>query len=145
MNSRQIENILKRNPKTCATFVKVVPANEIPQHDQYPYAVVINTDQSSEPGTHWVAVYVASNEQVEYFDSYGNIPNSDIGSFMQAFRYSKFHKNKFQSLTSGVCGHYCVYFLVKRCSGQSFEDVVERLRKHENPDKLVYNFTRSLF
>ena len=37
-------------------------------------AYVINSDPSSEPGEHWIAVYFHKRGRGEYFDSYGLAP-----------------------------------------------------------------------
>lgn len=87
MNTSQIKRILKRHKLTKHVFDDVVAADRIPIQHNYPYAVVINTDQAAEPGHHWVAVYAVSELDVEYFDSYGDLPNSDIASFLKGERH----------------------------------------------------------
>lgn len=145
MIDSEITKLLKKHPKTGPTFIRAVPADGIPLLDCFPYAVIINTQQHNLPGQHWVAVYVDSPNIVEYFDSYGLLPNSDIASFMKCFPINRRHTFTFQRLNTKVCGHYCVYFLIKRCSGQSFHQIVKRLCKEmPRTDKFVQEYVQRL-
>lgn len=128
MNTRAIQYILRKHPKTGPIFLGAVPSDGIPVTDNYPYAVIINTEPHNDGGRHWVAVFVESKDNVEYFDSYGGLPNSNIASFLLRFPHITRHTQRFQSLTSKVCGHYCIYFLTKRCSRRSFAQIVTTLR-----------------
>ena len=73
-------------------------------------AYVINLDEYSDIGTHWIALYVKNND-ITYFDSFGveHIPKEII----------KFIKNKniktnifrIQAYDSIMCGYYCIGFI----------------------------------
>lgn len=144
MNTRQISRILKRCPKTSPTFVGCVPADGIPIRDDYPYSVVVNTDNFRKPGRHWVAIYAVSEDVVEYFDSFGQHPNRQIGSFLRRFPVRRRSVKGLQSRFSQACGPYCIYFVTKRSSGQSFAKVVDELSRCRNPDLLVVRFSKRL-
>ena len=70
-------------------------------------AYVINLDEYSDIGTHWIALYV-NNKTVTYFDSFGveHIPKET----------KKFINNKniianifrLQAYDSVMCGHFCI-------------------------------------
>ena len=70
-------------------------------------AYVVNLDEYSDIGTHWVAVYV-NNKTVTYFDSFGieNIPK-EIKNFSN-------NKNiianiyRVQNSDSIMCGYFCI-------------------------------------
>jgi hypothetical protein len=72
MNSLEIFKILQNNRFTKNYFKGVYPSNKIPPCNQYPCALVVNTDPIGQPGTHWVAIYAVNQSSVEYFDSFGN-------------------------------------------------------------------------
>ena len=79
---------------------------------------VINLDEYSDIGTHWVALWV-NNNNVTYFDSFGveHIPKEII----------KFIKNKniktnifrIQAYDSIMCGYFCIGFINFILKGKS--------------------------
>jgi len=145
MNELQINKILQRCPKTRGIFIKCAPADRMPIRDHYPYAAVFNTDKASRPGQHWVAIFVPSKDVVEYFDSYGDLPNIDIAAYLYLFPEVKRSTQPLQSLFSNVCGQYCIYFVIQRCLGRRYEDIISLLRRLKDPDKYVAQFAlRSL-
>ncbi len=75
--------------------------------DHYPFAIVVNTDKSSGPGEHWVAVYVDRNGKGYYFDSYGGPPLSEIKQFLNRVCKNGLFKSidkPIQAPASIVCG-----------------------------------------
>ena len=87
MNTLQIERLLKKDLKSKTIFKKVCALDQL-EKPTFPSAYVINSDPSSEPGEHWVAVYFDKRGRGEYFDSYG-LPPTLIGldSYMDATPY----------------------------------------------------------
>ena len=73
-------------------------------------AYVINLDEYSYVGTHWIVLYVSNNEII-YFDSFGveHVPK-EIKNFIG-------HKNiktnifRIQSNNSIMCGYFCIGFI----------------------------------
>ena len=70
MNILQIERLLKKGLKSKTIFKKVCALDQL-EKPTFPSAYVINSDPSSKPGEHWVAVYFDKRGRGEYFDSYG--------------------------------------------------------------------------
>lgn len=98
----------------------VYPRDLLPHSIHTPLAFVVNTDPHTRPGTHWTAIYINEKKEADFFDSYGRPPNSDSKSFIQRnSRTSRFCNISLQSLTSTVCGQYCVIFLFFRSRGVS--------------------------
>lgn len=145
MNTLQIEKILRSCDPVDPYFLGCVPADLIPLSDRYPYAIVVNTDASSRPGQHWVALYASSEDLIEYFDSYGDTPNENILSYIERFPNCKRSTHPIQSPFSKVCGQFCITYLVMRCSGMSFERIVARLGALHKPDVFVNEFVQGLF
>jgi hypothetical protein len=145
MNTREIERLLRSHPKTGPIFLGAVPSDGIPDTDLFPYTVVINTEPHNDGGRHWVAVFVESKDRVEYFDSFGGLPNSNIASFLLRFPHVLRHTERFQSLKSSVCGHYCIFFLTKRCSRRSFVQIVNTLKdQRPHTDRYVATYVSNL-
>ena len=126
MNTLQIDNILKRYAKDC--YKGIFSSNTIKLFDKYPYAIVINTDRFGQPGTHWVCVYVISSNCAEYFDSLALKPNQDIQTYLDNFKFVKRNVHQLQNLYDTSCGSFCIYFLINRCKGMQFEDVIKKLK-----------------
>ena len=71
---------------------------------------VINLDEYSNIGTHWVALYVQNNN-VTYFDSFGveHIPR-EIKTFINS-KNIKRNIFKMQAYDSIMCGYFCIGFI----------------------------------
>lgn len=145
MNTLQISKILRRHPNTRQQFIGCVASDQLPVSDRYPYCIIANTDVSSRPGQHWVAIYVPSKDVAEYFDSYGDLPNQQIGSYLSYFPVVRRNTFPLQSLFSKACGPYCIYFLIAPCSGKTFEAIVDSLKLHRHPDSFVTGYCKRLF
>ena len=147
MNTDQIEFLLKKDLYSQKIFKNVCAKDFLPKV-VYPSAYVINSDPSSKPGEHWIAVYFDKNGKGEYFDSYGLSPDMlGFTDFMNANSTSwVYNKKTLQSLFSKMCGHYCVYFILFRCRGLSMRDITSHFSSNltEN-DRRVANFINDLF
>ena len=122
MNTLQIERLLK-NEKV---FKKVYAFDQL-EKPVFPSAYVINSDPSSEPGEHWIAVNFDKRRLGEYFDSYGLAPAFvGLESYMDTYSLSGWIYNRkiLQALFSNVCGHYWVYYILFRGCGVPLHVIV---------------------
>ena len=73
-------------------------------------AYVINLDEYSDIGTHWVALYVKSND-INYFHSFGveHIPK-EITKFIKN-KNIKTNIFRIQAYSSIMCGYVCIGFI----------------------------------
>lgn len=125
----QIENLIFSQEKTRHTFKGVFSANNLPSrlHNKdisYPSAYVANTDEDYENGKHWVSFFFKDkNSLPEYFDPYGLLPlkNSFVTFMGKPFLYSTL---LIQNPISKTCGHYAIFFVIKRCEGYTFNDIL---------------------
>ena len=87
--------------------------------DVLPTAFVCYTDDGDEPGEHWIALYLDANGRGDYFYPYGLPPrHATFRTFMDEHCSEWTHNSKIlQSLTSNVCGQYCVAYVLLRCKG----------------------------
>lgn len=82
---------------------------------------VINADDSSGPGTHWVGYFVSpETKYVLYFDPFGMDVDPRVATYLkrsgkEAVRIT----TQVQDLTSEACGYYVLYFLDEMNSGVS--------------------------
>ena len=87
-------------------------------------AYVINLDEYSDIGTHWIALYV-STKTVTFFDSFGaeHIPK-EIKNIIN-------NKNiianilRLQAYDSVMCGYFCVGFIDFMFKGNSLTDFIK--------------------
>ena len=108
LSTIQIENALKN----ISSFIGCFGSDKIPPVIKYPSSFVVNTEKESEPGTHWVAVYLTKTT-CYYFDSFGvGVLENDIWNFLKTY-YSKviYSTIQIQHFTSVTCGHFCIGFL----------------------------------
>ena len=105
----------------------VFPSDKLPKTvPQPPWGLVVNTDPSNLPGTHWVAIY-CSPDSVAYFDSYGQKPMvKSIKKWLVDYKTYWTNPKRIQGPASSVCGQYCVYFLVQRWQGMTNEKILKK-------------------
>src|SRR5664279_2080844 len=98
MNTSQIDSILESDSVCKSLFQGVYSVDTLPSK---PRLLVCNTDPSTKPGSHWIAIYVDKNGRGEYFDSFGRAPQREFEHYMNKHcRVWTFNKKQLQlSLT----------------------------------------------
>ena len=96
----------------------VVPIDHFdPITEKKPSVCIINTDPCDEPGSHWVAVFIKSHSETEFFDSYGLLSlNEDLVTKLKFFSHVEFYTTKLQGFST-VCEEYCLVYLSLRSKG----------------------------
>ena len=85
---------------------------------------ILNLDDSSGRGTHWVAWNKAGNMKY-YFDSYGLQPPLELSEYLKSpVLYST---EEIQGRDQVFCGHLCLYILKQLSFGRGLQDVVNEL------------------
>jgi hypothetical protein len=80
MNSLDINQMLLSDPESREQFRGVYALDELEVElfnsdiDEAQGIHIFNTDRSSEPGEHWIAVYI-QGKRASYFDSFGRNPD----------------------------------------------------------------------
>ena len=107
-------------------------------------AYVINLDEYSDIGTHWVALYVQNNN-VTYFDSFGveHIPKE----------IKKFIKNKnitanifrIQAYDSVMCGYFCIEFIDFMLAGKKLTDYTNLFSPYDfkKNDDIIFTYFKN--
>ena len=103
------ENDAKRSSKNESRFNGVYSRDNLPNKIK-DGAYVINLDEYSNIGNHWIALYVKNNV-VTYFDSFGveHIPK-EIKTFIKN-RNIKTNIFRIQAYDSIMCGYFCIGFI----------------------------------
>ena len=124
MNELEIAKYLRADKFTSQFFNGVLAYDLLPVGKAPLGLYVVNTDLSTNPGKHWVCVFL-DNVVCEYFDSLGE-PPIEVEKFIKAqgkeYAYSK---KRIQSTDSNVCGDYCILFAYYKCRGFSLESYID--------------------
>lgn len=142
MNTLEIWNAMTTNKYTKKIFKGVFPLDEIPKTIlKRPAGIIVNTDKSTQPGTHWIALYLPVKDRAEFFDSYGRAPMHN--EFLEFFIKNKikkilYNKTQLQSVFSAVCGQYCCFYLLARSNNCSLKKFKNKFFKNQN---LIQNDT----
>ena len=84
-------------------------------------AYIINLDEYSDIGTHWIALWVNNND-VTYFDSFGveHIPK-EIKAFI-GNKNIKTNIFRLQAYDSVMCGYFCIGFIDFMLAGETLTE-----------------------
>lgn len=112
LTNSQLEKLAKK--KIGKKFLGVYPCDAEPsiRKNKYNFSLIFNLSKHNEKGTHYIAVYVKSNE-ILYFDSYGKkLTNKHIIKFLTKLKKPiMYHTKKIQHKDSIFCGLYCLAYL----------------------------------
>ena len=104
-------------------------------------AYIINLDEYSDIGTHWVALYVQNNN-VTYFDSFGveHIPK-EIRTFINN-KNIKTNIFRIQAYDSVMCRYFCIGFIDFMFKGKTlteFRNLFSPNSFEKNDDMILKN------
>lgn len=148
MNSEQLSRALNflNKQKNRKFAVGVYAADLIPKTFTRPAAFIVNTDDYGQPGTHWIAVFIPHKGRIEFFDSYGLPPYIENHILFLRKRSWTHNDREIQSLTSTVCGHYCLLYLAARMNGISMQTFKKSFTKDlDFNDQLAQRCVRNMF
>jgi hypothetical protein len=91
-------------------------------------SLILNLDDNSGPGTHWVAVYWKDGVFF-YFDSFGLPPPEELLASARDKRLF-YSDNRIQMDDSTMCGYYAMMFIKQLMGGKSFYDFINQF---DNP------------
>lgn len=93
---------------------------------------VINMQDSTGPGSHWVLVYDCRPDTCIYFDSYGISPPESIRAFMRKSKTKAGKKKKlvytdsqYQELSTATCGVFCIHVANELRAGKTLAYVIK--------------------
>ena len=111
----EIRNYYQNEPR----FNGVYSRDNLPKIKDGAY--VINLDEYSDIGTHWVALYVQNNDGT-YFDSFGveHIPK-EIRTFISN-KNIKTNIFRIQAYHSIMCGFFCIGFINFMLAGKALTE-----------------------
>ena len=128
LSTTQIEKRAHLDGMLSTIWLGVFSADRLPSRiTQFPRWLVVNTDPSTKPGMHWVAMYFPDASTSKFFDSYGFPPSFCSPHFeklLGKFSIQKRNTNDLQILTSNVCGYYALNYVYLRNRGKTMNQIV---------------------
>ena len=145
MNSLQLKCAINSVPCLKQQVKGVFSRDNLPGKVlQFPSAYICNTDYSTGPGIHWIAIRFNSPETCEFFDSFGQFPSKYGPEFCDFIdKNSKicvFNNVKLQGTNSDTCGYHVLYYLIMKCLNINFKMLVNGLYNHKDADNFVYQY-----
>ena len=105
-------------------------------------AYVINLDEYSDIGTHWVVLYVHNND-VTYFDSFGveHIPK-EIKAFIDRSLSITTNIFRIQAYDSIMCRYFCIGFIDFMLAGKTLNEFTNlfSLNNFKKNDNIILNY-----
>ena len=134
LTTTELYDALRCSPITRSYFGGVLAADELPENiSRGRICFILNTDPSNMPGKHWIVLYMSPIP--EYFDSTGMSPSfyqKDFENFLICNGPSYlWNARTLQRRGSNVCGHYCLYYINKRCQGYSMSEIVNNFSENQ--------------
>ena len=105
-------------------------------------AYLINLDEYSDAGTHWIALY-ALNINVSYFDSFGvEHISKEIIKFI-GNKNIKRNIFRIQAYNSVMCGYFCIGFIDFMLKGKSLTDFTNLFSSNNfrKNDDIILNYS----
>jgi hypothetical protein len=146
MDGVRLHEIVRLDPRTNYQFLGVYAADELPLHMPSQTLAIVNCCNRPYPGEHWLALY-KYGDTLEIFDSYGLDPSVyNLGGKFPQSSVISYNTKMIQSVTSNVCGQYCLYYCYYRVRGYTMDDIVSRFSKdYINNDNYAYSTVLKLF
>ena len=128
-----LENQLNEKLKNVKNYLGSYAIDEVKNIEvkSFPSFIVINLDQRTGPGNHWIALAIYS-KTIYLCDSLGGImPDNSFPKQLLNFLYTLcFQKTlyitkRLQPLLSEFCGEYCIIFIRELSKANSFCDFLD--------------------
>ena len=105
-------------------FRGVFMRNNLPPRPQKRECGILNLDDVSSRGSHWVCWYKINNKKL-YFDSFGVQPPRELIEYLGSPIY--YNTERIQPDGEVICGHLCLYVLCRLSRGDRFQKIVNDL------------------
>jgi hypothetical protein len=118
-------------------FKGVFMRNELNKTASNNECLILNLDHSTNTGTHWTCVFIKAGVAY-YFDSFGFEPPIEVKEYLHKFDRRYYNSFEIQKVNQVICGHFCIYVLVKLNRGNGFYDILDELYKYNY--KIFHHF-----
>jgi len=112
--------------------VGVLASDELKLVTKKHFYIIVNSDPSDQPGTHWLA-FMKRGKYLEFFDSFGKPVTFYGQNFIDFVKkhgpYLKYNTTQLQSNSSSLCGKYCLFFLAHRNLYYTYDEILSMFSK----------------
>ena len=128
-------------------FRGVFSRDNLPKRIRKEECGIINLDDFSGPGTHWVCWRNGSDEDIcEYFDSFGlPMPTEVMEYLIKSGKTLFYSPDEIQERSSVLCGYWCLYYLFERQNGKNIFEVLHNPAFNPNNQMVNYEFIKKYF
>ena len=105
-----------------------------------PKFYIVNLDDATGPGSHWVCIFNCDPDVCYYFDSFGVDPSDEVLLFMkQTHKKIAMNTYQIQKLGTIMCGYFCIYVCNELLNNTLFGDILLNFdpNKYENNDRII--------
>ena len=106
------------------SFRGVFLRDTLPGKPKKTECAMLNLDDTSGRGTHWVAWYKNGNNKF-YFDIYGLLPPVEMLRYLKSPVF--YNTEQVQPKDQVFCGHLCLYVLKQMTAGMGLQEVINSL------------------
>ena len=133
------------------SYMRIPNFNGVISREQIPSCVnrgyyIVNLNDSTQPGSHWVALNNRPNI-IEYFDSFGmNAPMELVNLSNRLNVNYLYNSTQYQDLTSVLCGYYCLYFVNESHKGKSYLSILKPFShtSSRSNERLITNYFQKI-
>lgn len=147
MNTLQLRSFLRRyDDQDPDLKIRVCAIDQLPTKlkNGFAYGFVVNLSKISEPGSHWVSLYIDKKRNAFFFDSFGFKPKSYqlIDFIKKNSKRIYYNTRQLQQLNSKVCGMYAACCIIHLVKGHSFNEYIGKFSKNLliNDSFIIKNF-----
>lgn len=122
LSNVDIDKLLSKCPKFKGCYARdALPKKPLKLNE----SIIINMDDATGPGTHWVALFQYKKDTAFYFDSFGVVPPMEVQRFAkQGKKQLIYNSDQIQGINSERCGWYCIELLKSLYTGESLYSVL---------------------
>lgn len=117
----------------------VLSVDKLPKKLAKHKSAIVNLDDSTGPGTHWVALYNGSNQDhVIYCDPFGMPPDPRVLKYLKSNDDGEkvlANTTQLQDVNATSCGYWCIYILIQLNAGISPIEIFsnfDAVNQHKN-------------
>lgn len=130
MLASEVYSFLKCHINDQAATVDVTSIDKLPKRYNLPLYLVVNLDDSSEPGSHWTSVFIDEKKRGIYFDSFGQYPPAEIENFLKMMTDSfEFSNVQIQAFDSTSCGLFSSIALINFSRNKTLKDFLSNFAR----------------
>ena len=107
-------------PRFRGTFMR----NDLPTEPRSRECGILNLDDVSGRGTHWVCWYKNSKRKY-YFDSFGVQPPEELIRYLTSPIF--YNTERIQPDNQVICGHLCLFVLCRLSRGENYQKIINFL------------------